>query len=59
MSVISHFETVSQKHARLDAAIQNAYATHLSDCMINELKKQKLHLKEELVALDRKLKKAA
>lgn len=59
MSVISHVETLSQKHARLEAAIQNAYARHFSDAMIHDLKKQKLHIKEELVALDRKLKYAA
>jgi hypothetical protein len=55
MSVTAHFETLNQKHARLETAIENAYASHLPDTAIRALKKQKLHLKEELYLLTQKM----
>jgi hypothetical protein len=55
MSVIAHFETLNQRHARLEATIENAYASHLSDEVISELKKQKLLLKEEIHLLNQKM----
>jgi hypothetical protein len=55
MSVEKHFETLTQKHELLEAAIQQAYSRHLSDEAISEMKKQKLHLKEEIYTLNQKM----
>ena len=56
MSMIAHFEVLNKKHAWLDAAIQRAYAHHLPDTIVSDLKKQKLRVKEEIYMLDMKLK---
>lgn len=51
MSVNTHFNALNAKHLQLEAEIRSAYNNHLPDNMITELKKQKLHLKEEMLRL--------
>jgi len=62
MSLLTHLESLEVKHAQLEAEITSEMAHPLPDfTLITQLKKQKLHIKEELARLadPRKLKKAS
>lgn len=49
MSLLAHLGTLEEKHAILEAAIVEESARPLPDfTTITQLKKQKLHLKEEV-----------
>lgn len=49
MSIFAHLETLEEKHARLEMSIAQETARPLPDfSMITSLKKQKLHIKEEM-----------
>ncbi len=54
MSVLAHFNALSLKHAQLKDEIYDAYAHHLPDAVVTELKKQKLLVKEEMLDLQKK-----
>lgn len=52
MSLVSHIESLSEKHARLEGALQAETARPMPDfASIQTLKKQKLLIKEELERL--------
>lgn len=51
MSMHAHIETLSDKHNRLENAINEAYSHNMSDEFVRDLKKQKLRIKEEIESL--------
>lgn len=52
MSLITHLETLDEKHARLESMIMDEMHRPLPDFkLITELKKQKLRVKEESMRL--------
>lgn len=54
MSAIAHYNSLIAKHFQLEEEIHAAYTKHLPDNIITSLKKQKLHVKEELLELEKK-----
>jgi hypothetical protein len=52
MSLSAHYETLCNKHAKIEQEIQSAYAAFSSDDYIQSLKRQKLKLKEEIAKLE-------
>ena len=53
MSLFAHLESLEDKHLRLESAIAQETARPLPDfSMITNLKKQKLHIKEEMARID-------
>ena len=60
MSVIAHVQHLQDKHARLEANIHEESVRPLPDFgVINQLKIQKLHLKEEIARYQNDLLKQA
>ena len=55
MSAQGHLEHLQQKHKELDTVIQDSYLHHLPDEVLRKKKLEKLHLKEEIEFLKRKL----
>ena len=44
-----------QKHRELDKVIEQKYRNHGDNVEITELKKQKLHIKEEIALVERQI----
>ena len=54
MSITDHIEALKKKHAALDHELDDQNARPLPDAsMINDLKRQKLAIKDEIVRLTR------
>jgi hypothetical protein len=54
MSAPQHVESLRAKHASLESQIQQEEARpRPDDTLINELKRQKLRIKDEIAALER------
>ena len=52
MSVVEHIEALRVKHASLEAAIEEEHLRpHPDDIRIQELKKEKLKIKDEIAGL--------
>ena len=52
MSVDEHVAALKAKHAELDKMLQNeSIRPYPDDCVITDIKKQKLRIKDELVQL--------
>ena len=52
MNLDSHIEQLKQKHAHLEAAIQDeVHRPHPDDLRLTDLKRQKLRIKEEIAGL--------
>lgn len=52
MSVLSHIEELKKKHQTLSAAVEAAQRSPATDDLeIARMKKQKLHIKEEITRL--------
>jgi uncharacterized protein YdcH (DUF465 family) len=54
--MISHYDFLKTKHDALDKQINTAYTKHFDDHIVTELKKQKLHLKDEMHRIETQLK---
>jgi uncharacterized protein YdcH (DUF465 family) len=52
-SLRRHRDAVMQKHKTLDKSIKEAYSKHTGDIELHKMKKEKLSLKEEIVAIDK------
>ena len=48
MSLDSRISSLEAKHHKLEEEIRSAYLSHLSEETITDLKRKKLHIKEEL-----------
>lgn len=55
MSVVSHLEALRRRHQRLEEQIYDAYTSHTPDCTVTNLKKQKLKVKEAIMALEKQV----
>ena len=55
--LIHHIETLKEKHDALDAQIKELYEHHANDLKVEELKKKKLKLKDEIQLNQTKLNK--
>jgi hypothetical protein len=53
--IISHAKTIREKHDALDKKIEEAYNHYTDDETITKMKIEKLHLKEELVNIEREI----
>jgi hypothetical protein len=53
--LISHYKHVQKKHEDLDKKITESYNQFIEDVVIHKMKQEKLHLKEELFNIERKL----
>lgn len=51
MSLLTHLDALQNRHEKLSALIEDAYTHHESDVRVNQLKKERLRLKEEIVLL--------
>ena len=54
----SHFEVVKAKHDALDKMIVEAYNHYIDDNEVHKMKREKLHLREEMDRIKSKLKEA-
>ena len=52
----SHLDHLKTKHATLDNQIKEGYTKYLSDKHLGKMKQEKLHLKEQIIELETKLK---
>lgn len=61
MSIIAHIESLHKKHKELEVELHDAYMHHVSTEGLKELKRRKLAIKDEIIALQysAKLKQAA
>lgn len=55
--LIHHIESLREKHDNLDKQIEDLYKHHTDDLKVEELKKKKLKLKDEIEQTSVKLKK--
>lgn len=55
--LIHHIETMRERHDELDKQIKELYEHHANDLKVEELKKKKLKLKDEIEQTSSKLKK--
>ncbi len=55
--LIHHIETMRERHDDLDKQIKELYEHHANDLKVEELKKKKLKLKDEIEQTSSKLKK--
>lgn len=53
--LMGHYRSLKEKHDKLDSEIENSFIHHESDEKIHEMKKQKLHLKEQMFEIEQKL----
>jgi hypothetical protein len=53
--LINHVEHLKEKHDELDKQIQELYEHHTADLKVEELKKKKLKLKDEIEQTNRKI----
>jgi uncharacterized protein YdcH (DUF465 family) len=53
--LIHHVEHLKEKHDKLDKQIKELYEHHTDDFKVEELKKQKLKLKDEIEQTNRKI----
>ena len=53
--MIHHIESLREKHDELDQQIQELYEHHTADLKVEELKKKKLKLKDEIEQTNRKI----
>jgi hypothetical protein len=53
--IISHAKAIREKHDALDKKIEEAYNHYTDDETITKMKIEKLHLKEELVNIEREI----
>ena len=49
----NHLNRLVEKHQMLDKEVIQMQINHVSDYQIRELKKKKLHLKEEIARMER------
>lgn len=54
--MIAHYEVLKNKHDVLDKEINSAYSHHIDDHIVSGMKKQKLHLKDEMHRIENQLK---
>jgi hypothetical protein len=54
--MMGHYDSLKEKHDKLDKEIQDAYNHHVDDTKINKMKSDKLHLKEQMFDMEQKLK---
>jgi hypothetical protein len=54
--MMGHYDSLKEKHDKLDKEIQDAYNHHVDDIKLNEMKATKLHLKEQMFDMEQKLK---
>jgi len=57
MSATAHIDHLTEKHAKIEHEIHDAYLNFLPDNMVHELKKKKLVIKQQIEML--KMKSAA
>jgi len=57
MSAAAHIDHLTEKHSRIENEIHNAYQNFLPDNMVQDLKKKKLVIKQQIEML--KMKSAA
>lgn len=55
--LIHHIETMRERHDDLDKQIKELYEHHANDLKVEELKKKKLKLKDEIEQTSTRLKK--
>lgn len=48
MSIYAHIDALNEKHQHLSHAIKEAYRHHESDMRLQELKRERLQLEEEI-----------
>ncbi len=48
MSIYAHIDALNEKHQHLSQAIKEAYRHHDSDMRLQELKRERLQLEEEI-----------
>ena len=53
--LIHHVEHLKEKHDALDKQIKELYEHHTDDLAVEKLKKEKLKLKDEIEATNRKI----
>jgi hypothetical protein len=53
--LIHHVEHLKEKHDDLDKKIKELYEHHTDDLVVEKLKKEKLKLKDEIEATNRKI----
>lgn len=54
--LMGHYESLKEKHEKLDREIEDAFNHHVDDVKIHEMKAKKLHLKEQMYDIEQKLK---
>jgi|TARA_B110000495_G_scaffold179986_1_gene173749 uncharacterized protein YdcH (DUF465 family) len=54
-SLIRHRDAVVLKHKTLDKSIKEAYSKRIGDIQLHRMKKEKLSLKEEIVAINNQI----
>ena len=54
--IMGHYNSLKEKHDPLDKEIEDAYAHHVDDVILHEMKTKKLHLKEQMFDMEQKLK---
>jgi uncharacterized protein YdcH (DUF465 family) len=54
--LMGHYNSLKEKHEKLDKEIEQAYNTHTDDLVINKMKSEKLHLKEQMYEMEQRLK---
>lgn len=54
--LLSHYNTVKQKHNNLDKSITESYKNYTNDTELHKMKIEKLHLKEEMDKIEKELK---
>jgi uncharacterized protein YdcH (DUF465 family) len=54
--MISHYDFLKTKHDALDKEINSAYSHHIDDHIVSGMKKQKLHLKDQMHQIENQLK---
>ena len=54
--MIGHYNSLKEKHDKLDKEIQDAFNHHVDDTKLHEMKAKKLHLKEQMYDMEQKLK---
>lgn len=53
MSIESHIKALEKQHRMLDDTIKKMESAHVDDFAVRAAKKNKLHIKEELVKLQK------
>jgi uncharacterized protein YdcH (DUF465 family) len=54
--MMSHYETLKDRHDILDKKINAEYSHHIDNHILTVMKKQKLHLKDEMYRIESELK---